>query len=86
MEEDGPHVLWIHYKYLIITVTVSLPYCRCRRDSHCRGNSDDKEVFCEQTSELMASGIRQTRAKRTVDIKKRLIDIWADVIEKFGGT
>ena len=33
----------------------------------------------------MASGSKQIRAKWTADIKRRLIDIWADIIEEFGG-
>ena len=28
---------------------------------------------------------KQARAKLTVDIERRLIDIWADIIEEFGG-
>ena len=33
----------------------------------------------------MASGSKQVRAKWTADIERRLIDIWADIIEEFGG-
>ena len=33
----------------------------------------------------MASGSTQIRAKWTADIERRLIDIWADIIQEFGG-
>ena len=33
----------------------------------------------------MASGSKKTRAKWTPDIERRLIDIWADIIEEFSG-
>ena len=33
----------------------------------------------------MASGSKQRRAKWTADIERRLIDIWADIIQEFGG-
>ena len=33
----------------------------------------------------MASGSKKTRAKWTRDIERRLIDIWADIIEEFSG-
>ena len=74
-----------------VTVTVSLPCCKRRRDNGCHGDGDgDGSRRCDiggvrTKKRTMAAKGKKPQAKWDSDVERKLIDIWADILEEFDG-
>ena len=80
-----------HFTFCNVAVAVSLP-CRHRRrgkGSHGDGHGDGSRrcyFSCVRTKkQTMASKGKRTRAKWDSEVERKLIDIWADILEEFDG-
>ena len=78
-----------HFTFRTVTVTVSLPCRERRRGNGCHGDDDgDGSRRCyfgcvRAKKRVMASKGKKPRVKWDSEVERKLIDIWADIIEEF---
>ena len=78
-----------HFTFCTVAITVSLLCRECRRDNGCHGDGDGSErcyFGCMRVKkQTMASKGKKPRVKWDSEVERKLIDIWADIIEEFDG-
>ena len=78
-----------HFPFCTVSVTVSLPCRERRRGNACHGDGDDSQrcyFGCVRAKKwVMVSKGKKPRVKWDSKVKRKLIGIWADIIEEFHG-